>query len=272
MRIYFAGYTAYAKEAKDAGLDNLLESYLTFRNKKGGGEYLAWHQTKGLLNKNTHLFLDSGAFSAWTRKIKIDIDEYAEFVKQYKNNITVYANLDVIGDSVGTVKNQRYLESKGLHPLATFHIGSPYSELESMVKEYDYIALGGLVGVPKARRIQHLDKCFRIIRDKVKVHGFGVGDLDILLRYPFYSVDNTNWILGGRVGAIYRFDKKNIKLQSTWYNDPRIVDRIKRANLGNSLGKGQSHKNRTYENAIIFKEIEKFVTEVWEARGIKWKN
>jgi len=268
MHLYFAGYTAYAKEAKQAGLDHLLESYLTFKNKKGKGEFINWHQTKGLLGE--HIFLDSGAFSAWTRGIKIDIDKYAEFIKQHEKYLTVYGNLDVIGNAQGTEKNQRYLESKGLHPIATFHIGSDYKKLEQMVKEYDYIALGGLVGVPKARRIKHLDKCFRIIKTKCKVHGFGVGDFDIMLRYPFYSVDNTNWILGGRIGVVYRFDKKNLKLQSTSSSDVRILDRIKSANLGNFLGKGNSHKNRTLENAMIFKEVESFVTRVWESRGVRW--
>jgi hypothetical protein len=270
MHLYFAGYTAYAKEAKEAGLDHLLESYLTFRNKTGKGEFVAWHTEKGLINE--HIFLDSGAFSAWTRKVKIDIDAYADFIKQNKQFLTVYGNLDVIGDAKGTERNQRYLESKGLHPIATFHIGSPYSELERMVKEYKYIALGGLVGVPRARRILHLDKCFRIIRDKVKIHGFGVGDFELMLRYPFYSVDNTNWILGGRIGVVYKFDKKTMKLQSTSASDKRILDRNKSPNLGNFLGKGNSHKNRTLENAIIFKEVESFVTRVWETRGIKWED
>ena len=270
MHLYFAGYTAYAKEAKQAGLDHLLESYLTFRNKSGKGEFINWHTDKGLIN--TNLFLDSGAFSAWTRKIKIDIDAYADFIKQHQKYIHVYANLDVIGDPVATERNQRYLESKGLHPLATFHIGSPYSELERMVKEYDYIALGGLVGVPRNRRIKHLDKCFSIIKNKVKVHGFGVGDLNLMLRYPFYSVDNTNWILGGRLGAIYKFDMKNVKLQSTWSGDKRILDRIKTPNLGSMLGQKDSHKSRTLQNAIMFKQAEAFITRVWAARGIVWKD
>lgn len=270
MHLYFAGYTAYAKEAKQAGITHLLESYLTFRNKKSKGEFITWHTTKGLLN--AHLFLDSGAYSAWSRGIKINIDEYIDFIKQHKQFIHVYANLDVIGDPIATERNQRYIESKGLHPLATFHIGSPYSELERMVKEYKYIALGGLVGVPKARRIKHLDKCFRIIQTKCKVHGFGVGDLELMLRYPFYSVDNTNWIMGGRTGSVYRFDKKTIKLQSTWCQDKRILDRIKSPSVGNFLGKGNSHKSRTLQNAIIFREIENFVTRVWVSRGIIWKD
>jgi len=268
MRLYFAGYSAYHREAKKAGLESILESYLTFRN-KGKGGFVQWHKDRGLLNKN--IFLDSGAFSAWTRNITIDIDKYADFVKKHLPYLKVYANLDVIGDAKATEKNQRYLESKGLKPLATFHIGSPYKKLEQMVKEYDYIALGGLVGVPRPRRIKHLDKCFRIIRLKSKIHGFGVGDFQLLLRYPFYSVDNTNWILGGRIGAVYNFDKKRLKLQSTWYKDKRILDRIKKAGVYKFFDeKSKAHRNRTLENAMVFKEVEAFVTRVWEKRGVKY--
>ena len=271
MKLYFAGYSAYSDEAKKAGLQNLLESYLTFRDKSGKSEFIQWHKKRGLLGKS--IFLDSGAFSAWTRKIPINIDDYATFVKKYRPYLAVYANLDVIGDAKGTKKNQRYLESKGLHPLATFHIGSSYKELERMTKEYDYIALGGLVGVPKLRRIKHLDKCFRIIRLKSKIHGFGVGDLELMLRYPFYSVDNTNWILGGRVGAVYSFDKETFKLQSTWYKDKRIFDRIRKVDVYKFFDKeNKAHKNRTLENAFVFREMEIFVTHVWEKRGIKWQN
>ena len=271
MKLYFAGYSAYSDEAKKAGLQNLLESYLTFRNKSSNNDFIQWHKKRGLLGKN--IFLDSGAFSAWTRKVSIDIDDYASFIKKYRPYLTVYANLDVIGDAKKTLKNQEYLEKLGLKPLATFHIGSSYSELEKMVKKYDYIALGGLVGVPKSRRIKHLDKCFRIIRLKSKVQGFGIGDLELMLRYPFYSVDNTNWILGGRVGAVYRFDKETIRLQSTWYKDKRIFDRIKKIDIYKFFDKkSKAHKNRTLENAFIFKEMEAFVTRVWEKRGVKWQN
>ena len=77
-----------------------------------------------------HLFLDSGAFSAYTLGIEINIYEYIEFIKQHKNIIDMYANLDVIatGNTLNdkkyaaekTLQNQKIMEEAGLSPLPVF--------------------------------------------------------------------------------------------------------------------------------------------------------
>jgi len=112
----------------------------------------------------------------FTGKIKIDINEYISFIKENKDKIEVYANLDVIGNYEATEKNQQYLEASGLRPLFTFHFGSPVEKLKNAVEKYDYIALGGLVPHSKNRkRLQNwLDRCFAVIGTKCKVHGFGI--------------------------------------------------------------------------------------------------
>jgi hypothetical protein len=38
---------------------------------------------------------------------------------------------------------------------------------------------------------------------KFKVHGFGLTSLKLMLRYPWYSVDSTSWVMTGRMGSIY---------------------------------------------------------------------
>lgn len=139
MLLYLAGYSTDKDIDKVEGADNLLESYLLFQNK----DYVDFHQKRRLLNKR--LFVDSGAFSAFTCGVIIDIDDYIDFLKRNEKYIATYATLDVIGDYKGTARNTEYMESKGLHPLPTFHAGSPYEELERLVDKYEggYIALGG---------------------------------------------------------------------------------------------------------------------------------
>jgi len=156
------------------------------------------------------IFLDSGAFSAYTQKAVIKLDDYIAFIKKYAKYITVYANLDVIGDAEATLKNQHLMEAAGLKPLPTFHFGEDISYLEYYIKHYDYIALGGVaVKRTKGALVAWLDQCFDLIcpaperMPKVKVHGFGITAVDVMQRYPWYSVDSTAWVKSSRLGMIY---------------------------------------------------------------------
>lgn len=156
------------------------------------------------------LFLDSGAFSAWSQGAEIDIQEYIQFIKEHQDVIDVYANLDVIGDAKGTYENQRIMEEVGLSPLPVFHYKEDEKWLERYLKRgYDYIALGGLVTDESTSIHKWLDYIFEeYITDSngmpvVKVHGFGLTSLKLMLRFPWYSVDSTSWVTTGRMGAIY---------------------------------------------------------------------
>ncbi len=159
--------------------------------------------------KKIDLFIDSGAFSAKSQGIEISLDEYIEFIKKNERYISIYANLDVIGDPAETWKNQKYMESKGLNPLPCYHIGEPKKWLKRYMKNYDYIALGGMVSESRAELTLHLDEIWEdILTDdeghaKLKVHGFGLSGLRTILRYPWYSVDSTTWLLTSRIGEVY---------------------------------------------------------------------
>lgn len=155
------------------------------------------------------LFIDSGAYSAFTQGVTIDIDEYIAFIKQYKSIISVYANLDVIGDPAGTLGNQKRMEKAGLKPLPCFHYGEPIKYLRYYLDNYDYLALGGMVPISTKDLGIWLDNIFANYicgpdgLPRVKIHGFGLTVLKLMLRYPWYSVDSTSWVVTGRLGAIY---------------------------------------------------------------------
>ena len=168
-------------------------------------------------DKKINLFLDSGAFSAWTQGVSINIREYISFIKEHEEVIEIYANLDVIGiggkqpnqlTAEMTLKNQHIMEKAGLHPIPVFHYGEPISFLENYVKNYDYLALG-VAGNSGVKLIPWLDVLFsKHICDekgmpKLKIHGFAVTSLPLMLRYPWYSVDSTSWVITGRLGSIY---------------------------------------------------------------------
>jgi len=156
------------------------------------------------------IFLDSGAFSAFTQNVQIDIEEYIAFIKEHQSNLEVYANLDVIGSPKGTWMNQKIMERAGLNPLPCFHYGEDLKWLHRYLNTgYEYIALGGMVPISTRDLIKWLDTLFaEHLTDSngfpiIKVHGFGLTSLTLMLRYPWFSVDSTSWVMTGRMGSIY---------------------------------------------------------------------
>jgi hypothetical protein len=168
-------------------------------------------------------FLDSGAFSAWSRGTVIDIDEYCAFIKANIDLIEVYASLDVIPGEPNKMatsqqrdeaaeqswKNYLYMVGEGLDPLPVYHYGEDPRHLERML-DYGcpYIGIGGLVGIPGALRRVWLDRVFDRITDDsgkaiVKTHGFGMTSIPLIFRYPWHSVDSTTWIKITANGGIY---------------------------------------------------------------------
>ncbi len=210
------------------------------------------------------LFLDSGAFSAFSLGIDIDIYDYIEHIKQNKKLFEVYACLDVIGSAEKTYENQLIMEKEGLSPLITFHYGEDIEWLKFYMKKYDYIALGGVADGRDIRSVRtHLDKCWEILTDdkgmpKLKVHGFGVTSISLMRRYPWYSVDSTSWAVVSRMGSIIVPIKKN----NEWvYNkNSSIIGVTARSPYRND-------KVKHYNNlSPMFKKI---VDEYLEQKGYK---
>jgi hypothetical protein len=170
-------------------------------------------------DKNIKIFLDSGAFSAKSIGAEINIQEYIDFIKQHQDYLEVYANLDVIGDAEATLENQKIMEDAGLNPLPCFHYKEPLEYLDYYINNYDYIALGGMVGT-SVEISKWLDLLFsEYIPTNTKIHGFGQTSLKLLIRYPWFSVDSTSWCITGRMGSIYvprKKDNKYLYDENSW--------------------------------------------------------
>lgn len=243
MKLYFAGQgynKILAKFPKSLKLSSFID-------KKDLLNY--WE-----LTNDKPLFLDSGAFSAFTRGEKIDLDDYIKFIKENEYRLDVYATLDVIGDYKQTEINTQYMLDKGLNPLPIFHHGSPEKELERLCEKYDYIGFGGLVplALEQKRLIKWLDRAFSIVKDywPMKIHGLGVNSFKLWKRYPFYSTDATSWLKSVRFGES-RFDSK----------------------VKNQFYSKKVHYRKRAEQALInYQQKADFVTKVWANKGISWKD
>lgn len=177
------------------------------------------------------LFIDSGAFTAWTKGVSINVDEYIEFLNTYHDQITLAGQVDTIAGaidrsatpeeqlqaSISTWENYLYMYERLVNPkmlVYTFHIGEDFSFLKSALdwrdsdgNAFEYMALGGTVGKPVNQKISWFEQCWDVIKKSsnpnVKVHAFGMTSLKVLENFPFTSADSTSWIMTGANGGIF---------------------------------------------------------------------
>lgn len=165
-------------------------------------------------NDNAQIFLDSGAFSAYTLGVDLKVSDYCDYILRNKDIVrvedgTVMASvLDGIGDPLQTWRNQLEMEQRGCRPLPCFHAGEDEKYLEWYVRNYEYITLGGMVGSSSKQLCIWLDRVWdRYLTDgsgrpRLKVHGFGITAIPIMERYPWYSCDSSSWIQTAAFGGI----------------------------------------------------------------------
>lgn len=170
--------------------------------------------------KEKDLFvLDSGAFTFMVNSHKKEIDwdhyveEYGKFIKE--NNIKYFFELDI--DVIVGLKEVERLRTKlekiaGKKCIPVWHKSRGLDYYKKMVKEYDYIAIGGIVTKEiKPKDYDMFIPLLKIARENnCKVHGLGFTNLRLMKKYHFYSVDSTSWKSGGRFGSIYEFKRDKL--------------------------------------------------------------
>lgn len=235
MKLYLAGMEESCVDKIDC---NALFSYIDQGK-------IQFDKLKDFI-KPGKLFIDSGAFSAWTKGAKVNVKEYISWLNERANDINLCGQVDVIpGDRVfgatpkqvreaaeATWDNYLFMRKRLKNPkslLYTYHVGEPIEFLKRALDWTDesgehipYIALGGMVGKPAKIRDAFLEKCFRTIRESnnpnIKVHAFGMTDFELLEKYPIYSADSTSWIMVGAMGNVMS-DYGNIAVSNNQIHD-----------------------------------------------------
>ena len=170
---------------------------------------------------NAKVFLDSGAFSAFTLGVDLSVRDYCSYIARNIDILRVEEGnlmasvLDGIGDHHQTYRNQLEMEERlkiehGItaRPLPCFHAGEDERYLEHYVQNYDYITLGGMVGSSTQQLMIWLDRMWdKYLTDgsgraRCKVHGFGITAVPIMEAYPWYSCDSSSWIQSAAFGSI----------------------------------------------------------------------
>ena len=208
MKIFLAG-SGHLWWVKDNFLDfNRLESFYYISKKE-----------IPFISKYNNFLLDSGAFTFMSNsKSRTDWDEYVERYADFINrhDIKHFFELDIdVLVGINEVERLRAklekLTNKKSIPVWHKFRGKDY--WLKMVKDYDYVAIGGIV----TKEIKPSEyKYFTWLlneakKENCKVHGLGITSLVGLTKYPFYSVDSTTWLSGSRFGEIHSFDGRTIE-------------------------------------------------------------
>lgn len=220
MHVYIAGlYTSNFHKG------STYYEKLTDRERQGHDDGIdrleSWHyigkQTyvDRIREQGDKVFLDSGAFSAFTLGKEMNLVDYCDYIKRNKDIIRFEDNdcmasvLDGIGDPLKTYQNQKAMESLGVRPLPCFHYGEDERYLEYYIQHYDYITIGGMVPISTPQLIHWLDRIWAKYltdgsgRAKIKVHGFGLTSVPLMTRYPWFSVDSSSWIQLAAHGNVF---------------------------------------------------------------------
>lgn len=159
------------------------------------------------------VWMDSGAFSAFTLGEQIPLSEYGRWIATHARYIEHYAVLDKIGSAESTWANQLALEAMGIHPVPCYHYGEDPKWLKRYIDAgYQYIAIGGMVPISRVQLRHWLDELWDTHLTNadgapvVRVHGFGLTTFELMERYPWFSVDSSSWLLKGAMGGVVMWD------------------------------------------------------------------
>ena len=175
--------------------------------------------------------LDSGAFTFMSGKKKVDFEDYLykyiNFINKY--DIKHFFELD-IDSVVGLKEVERYREilerETGKKSIPVWHKSRGKQYFLDMVKEYDYVAIGGIVtGEIKRSEYKYFPWFIeQAHKHNCKIHGLGFTNTKLLKKYKFDSVDSTSWTYGQKRGNIVVFNGKYIETVLTPIKGKRLKD------------------------------------------------
>lgn len=176
------------------------------------------------------ILIDSGAFTAHTQGIEVDVDEYISYLNSITEQVNVFAQVDKIPGQFGKPKtdedlleapklsweNYLYMRPKLKEPeklMPIYHQGEKLEWLKNMLEWTDehgnhipYIGISPANDKAQSEKDKFIDMCFDTIKrssnPNVKTHAFGMTNLKTLTEYPFTSSDSTTWVMTPVNGGI----------------------------------------------------------------------
>jgi hypothetical protein len=248
-------------------------------------------------NMIDQLIGDSGAWSVAQGNSDLTLIEVITFLQMFGDLFNYYFNFDTDFSLQGfahNLANQRAMERAGLKPVPVIH-NFFTDEIEYYVKcgKYDRIALGSSQSTNFDDIRYAVDKIKKWGNPNIRVHWFGGGKFDWLVRLPIASCDSTSWAMTGKFGGIRYWNPDVEKLNKT--HDIYVGGRTKALNedeyhfvnypwrreleeylhktfefdYRDLLVSGSGYDNMQIVNTRFYADLEKRINEERERRGVE---
>ncbi|MEB5827133.1 hypothetical protein MXE62_02870 [Staphylococcus haemolyticus] len=235
-RLCLASWTARPDLLFELEPPHVLDSFYYFR--KASDNTIKKMMSYIKSDKCKTFILDSGAFTYMeSAKVsdKLIYDDFEQYIREYcdfinKWDIEHFVEMD-IDLVVGIKKVEEYRKTierlTGKPVIPVFHRERGEKYFHRMCEEYDYVAVGGLVGTTYARQHYHYLQWFIDVAhaNNAKIHGLGFTSIEGLKKYNFDTVDSTSWLSGSRFASINAWNPITKKFDK--YNKPRGKQTVK---------------------------------------------
>lgn len=195
------------------------------------------------------LFVDSGAYTAYTKGAEIDIDDYIDLINEIGDVVTVFAQVDTIPQQIDREPTEEEFSAAAQKSwdnylymvqridkkyrdklMPVFHFHEDVKWLKNMLEytfddgsHIKYIGLAVSTIDTDMVRYKWLQMCFSIIKKSsnpdVKTHAFGCNAFKVLEKTPLTSADATTWVISAAYGQIL-FEGKRIFVSDRSYDKP----------------------------------------------------
>lgn len=198
-------------------------------------------------DKCKDFMLDSGAFSLLNSSKNLDtflsnlnkyIQEYINFINKY--DIKHFIELDIdslVGYERVKEIRKRIEKETNKKCIPAWHLSRGLDEWKNLTKEYDYIAIGGIVTkeIKKKDYKKILPTLLKIARqNNCKVHGLGFTGSNIK-EFDFYSVDSSSWSWVRRHKKLSKFNYQKKRIEYINLSETHKIKKDKSTDINISL-------------------------------------
>ena len=177
----------------------------------------------------TKMMLDSGAFTAWSKGKKVEVDEligtYNDVLSLADlDKVTVYLiSLDVIPGSPGVTAGPAEIEEAirqsdinfnilvkefGDRVIPVYHQNETEARLHEVASMADYICASPRNDLPEWTRVRWAEEVHSKLPPGKRTHGLATTGIQMTRRVPWWSVDSAAWLYSGAMGKIDCWDGK----------------------------------------------------------------